>query len=94
MTGVLVPAWVAAAVAVTSLDRMRQVINRLMRLGLYVVAGLIIATAVGMALPLHLNWFEIAAVCVTAWLVGWRNVEPLWIVLAAMVVGLGWQWLI
>jgi chromate transporter len=94
MAGVLVPAWVAAAVAVTSLDRLREVVNRLMRVGLYVVAGLVVATAVGMALPLALNWVEIAAVCVVAWLVGRHDVEPLWIICAAMAVGLSWQWLL
>jgi len=66
----------------------------LSRSGLYIVAGLMIAAAIGTALPLGLNRIELAAVCVTAWLVGWRAIDPVWIVCAALVIGVGWQWLV
>lgn len=94
MAGVLMPAWIAAAGAVTGLERMRKVIDQLSRSGLYVVAGLMIAAAIGTALPLGLNRIELAAVCVAAWLVGWRAIDPVWIVCAALVIGVGWLWLV
>jgi mannose/fructose/N-acetylgalactosamine-specific phosphotransferase system component IID len=53
-----------------------------------------IAAAIGTALPLGLNRIELAAVCVAAWLVGWRAIDPVWIVCAALVIGVGWQWLV
>ncbi len=93
MAGVLMPAWIAAAAAVTGLERMRKVIDRLSRSGLYVVGGLMIAAAVGMAVPLGLSRIEIGAAALAAWLVGWRAIDPVWIVCAALLIGLGSPWL-
>lgn len=92
MGGVLIPAWIAAAGAVTGLERMRKVIDRLSRSGLYVVTGLMVAAAIGTALPLGLSRWEITAAIIAAWLVGWRGIDPVWIVCAALVIGLGSQW--
>jgi chromate transporter len=93
MAGVLIPAWIAAAGAVTALERMRKLIDRLSRSGLYVVAGLMIAATIGTALPLGLSRVEIGAAGVAAWLVGRRGIDPVWIVCAALLIGLALQWI-
>jgi hypothetical protein len=94
MGGVLMPAWIAAAAVVTGLERIRKIIDRLSRSGLYVVAGLMVAAAIGTALPLGLSRIEIAGAAGAAWLVGWRGVDPVWVVCAALLIGLGSQWLL
>lgn len=94
MGGVLMPAWIAAAAVVTGLERIRKIIDRLSRSGLYVVAGLMVAAAIGTALPLGLSRIEIAGAAVAAGLVGWRGVDPVWVVCAALLIGLGSQWLL
>jgi chromate transporter len=87
----VIPTCVAAAGVTHLFSRLRPVITRISLPGGFVIAGMIAAAAWGTAEPMNLHGTELLAVAAVAVLVGWRNVDSLWIVLGAAVVGLlGW----
>lgn len=91
LVGISLPTWAAACLAARGMERFRSLLEPLMRPAPYVVAGLAAATAVSVALPLRLAVHEAAAVAAVTWLVGWRSVDPVWIVAGAVCVGAAQQ---
>jgi chromate transporter len=91
MLGVLVPTVLGAAAVSAGLGRMQQVLRRLKPSSGFVIAGLIASAAWGTARPLDLLAVEVLAVALVAVVVASRDVEPLKVVLAAVVAGLLWS---
>lgn len=91
MLGVLVPTVLGAAAVSAGLSRMQQILRRLKPSSGFVIAGLIASAAWGIARPLDLLAVEVLAVALVAAVVASRDVEPLKVVLAAVVAGLLWS---
>lgn len=89
--GIIIPACVASASVTHIFGRLRPLIARIRLPASFVIAGMIAAAAWGTAAPMKLTVPELLAVAVVAVLVGWRHVEPLWVVLGAAAIGvLAW----
>ena len=88
LVGIIIPTCLGAAGATSLLDRLRPLINRISLPAGFVVAGMIAAAAWGTAAPMHLSIGELLAVVAVAALVGWRNVEPVALILGAAALGL------
>lgn len=91
MLGVIAPTVIGAGAVSMALGRMQRILRQLKPSSGFVIAGLIAATAWGIAEPLHLAPKEILAVTVVAVVVAWRDVEPLKVVLTALALGLLWS---
>ena len=91
MLGVLVPTVLGAAEVSAALGRMQRILRRLKPSSGFVIAGLIASAAWGIARPLDLLAVEVLAVALVAAVVAARDVEPLKVVLAAVVAGLLWS---
>ena len=91
MLGVIAPTVVGAGAVSMALGRMQRILRQLKPSSGFVIAGLIAATAWGIAEPLHLLPQEMLAVAAVAVVVAWRDVEPLRVVLMALAVGLLWS---
>lgn len=87
VVGILVPTCLGAGAVSAALDRIQGVVRRLTPSTGFVMAGLIAATAWGTARPLELEPVEVATVVGVTALVAWREIDPVWVVLAALVVG-------
>jgi chromate transporter len=87
MVGVNIPTWLGSIFAMRTLRSRRQLMAPLLRPAVYVVAGLGAGVAIRTGVPLQLSIWEIALVSVVAYLVGWRRIDPLWILSVAAMVG-------
>lgn len=90
MLGIIIPTCISAAGTTYLLGRLQPIVNRIRLAAGFIIAGMIAAAAWGTAAPMDLNGFELLAVAVVAILVGWRNVEPVVVILGGAVVGLLW----
>ncbi len=88
LVGLVVPTAIGAAAANRVLVTMQRVVDRAKPATGYVLAGIIGATALGTAEPLDLGTVEVGLAAAGAGLVAFRDVEPLWLILVALVVGL------
>lgn len=85
--GLVIPTVLLSAVAHRALVRL-QTITDLARPALgYVLAGIIGATAYSTSRPLDLGMVEVGAIGVIGYLVAWRGVEALPLILAGLAVG-------
>lgn len=91
--GMTLPTIVGTAAVSYGLNKIKPFIQRITPPAGFVVAGLIAAAGWNMVAPLHLNGFEIAVAAFVTYLVGWKEVEPLWIVLGALGIGAVWSFL-
>lgn len=91
MLGVIVPTVLGAAGVHAGLSRMQRLLRRLSPSSGFVIGGLIASAAWGTVRPLDLLPVELVAVAAVAILVAWREVEPLKVVLAALLAGLLWS---
>jgi chromate transporter len=91
MLGVIVPTVLGAAAVAAALGRMQRLLRRLKPSSGFVIAGLIASAAWGTARPLDFTALEALTVAVLAVVVAWRDMEPLKVVLGALVVGLLWS---
>lgn len=89
--GMSLPTLVGTAGVSYGLNKIKPFIQRITPPAGFVVAGLIAAAGWNMAAPLQLNGFEIAAAAIVTYLVGWKEIEPLWIVLSALGIGAVWS---
>ena len=89
--GVIVPTCLGAAAVSYSLTKITGIIRSVTPSAQFVIAGLIAAAAWRIAVPLELQVLEILATAVVAVLIGWRNVDPIWLVLLAVGVGAVWS---
>ncbi|HEY4074139.1 MAG TPA: chromate transporter [Herbaspirillum sp.] len=88
--GIAIPTCFGAAAVSYAFRKIEPVIKFIALPACFVVAGMIAAAAWDMAAPMHLNAYEIAAIVAIAVLVGWRNLDPVIVVLGSAAAGLGW----
>jgi chromate transporter len=93
VVGIIIPTTIGASGVSYGMQRLKPVIDRITLPAGFIIAGMIIAAAWSMAQPMNLSSLELIAVAVVAVLVGWRNVQPVSVVLGSAGVGLVW-WLI
>lgn len=87
MLGLVVPTVIGSAAANRALVRMQSIVDRAKPATGYVLAGIIGATAYATAGPLPIGPLALVAIAVAAYLVAWRDVEPLRLILVALAVG-------
>ncbi len=85
--GILIPSCLSSGAVAYGMDRFRPVINRISPPASFVVSGLIAATAWETAVPMSLGVPEVMAVAAVAYLVGRRDMDPVWAVLGAVGFG-------
>lgn len=88
VAGVCLPTWIVCGIAASAMERFRRFMQPLLRPAGFVVGGLATAVAYDTGASLHLSAWELAAVAVVAYLVGWRKLDPVWVIGAALAVGL------
>lgn len=90
MLGIIVPTCLGSAAVSYAFSKIEPVIKFIALPACFVVAGMLGFTAWSMGAPLHLNPIEIIGVIVVAVLIGWRNMDPLIVILGSACVGVGW----
>jgi len=93
MLGLIVPTCLGAGAVSFALGRMERIVALVQPSSGYVIGALIAAAAWGTAVPMRLARVEVAAVGLIAAVVGWRNPDPVWVVMGAIAVGSGWAWI-
>lgn len=91
--GVAIPTMFGSAAVSYGYQKLEPVIRRIALPASFVVAGMIAVAACDTGRPMKLSLTEMAAAAVVAVLVGWRNLDPVIVVLGAAVAGGGW-WLL
>jgi chromate transporter len=91
--GIIIPTCVGAAAVSYGYQKLEPVIRWITLPAGFVIAGMIVAAAWDLVIPMKLNGVEIAATAIIAVLVGWRNPEPFVVVLGSAAAGLGWWFL-
>ncbi|MPZ89172.1 MAG: chromate transporter [Nitriliruptorales bacterium] len=91
LLGLVLPTCLGAGGLSFALDRMERVVRLVQPSSAYIIGALIAAAAWGTAVPLRLGVVEIASAAAVAALVAWRNPDPVWVVIVAIVVGSGWS---
>lgn len=89
--GLVLPTCVGTAAASFATAKMRRLITLLRPSAAFIIGALIAAAAWGAAQPMDLGPAEMAASAGVAVLVGWRRVDPLWLVVGAVTLGAGWS---
>jgi chromate transporter len=92
--GIVVPTCIATSFVSYGYSRLQPIIKRISLPAGFIIAGMIAAAAWGMLTPMNLGIWEILGVAGVAVLVGWKNVEPLIVVLGSAGVGLLWWFLL
>jgi chromate transporter len=87
MVGVNIPTWLGSVAAMRTLGSQRQLLAPLLKPATFVVAGLGVGVAIRTGLPLNISIFELGILSGVAYLVGWRRVDPIWILGVAAAVG-------
>lgn len=85
--GTLLPTVVGAAGVSRSLHRMERFIAVITPCAPFVIAALIAAAGWGVASTMGLAIGEVVIAALVAALIAWRNIDPLWLVLPAVVLG-------
>lgn len=89
--GLALPTCLGAAGVTYAANRLRRAVLLLTPSSGYVIAALIAAAAWGIAEPMQFASAEILGAIVIAVLVAWRNISPVLLVVAAVVVGGLWS---
>lgn len=87
----VIPTVVTCAALSMGMERFRPAIRRIGTPGSFVVAGMIAATGWGMVVPIGPGPLEVAVIAVITYLTGWRDLDPVWVVVGAVGVGLLWR---
>lgn len=90
LAGLVLPTCLGAGGVSLAVRKVRSVVRVVRPSSGFVLAALIAAAAWGTAEPLALAPIEITAVVVVAVLVVWRDLDPVWLMLGALVVGGVW----
>ncbi len=88
LVGVMVPACLSAAAVYRGMKRIEPWMRRMMAPAAFVIAGIILAAAWDLLQALRPSWWEVGLVGVAVYLAGPKDIEPVWLVLAAGAVGL------
>jgi chromate transporter len=91
--GIVVPTLLGSAGVSYGYKKLEPVIAAITLPASFVIAGMITAAAWNMLSPMKLSVIEIAAAALVAVLVGWRNLEPVIIVLGSAAIGVIWWFL-
>jgi chromate transporter len=90
MLGIVLPTCIGAAAVSYAFRKIEPVIKFISIPACFVVAGMLAFTAWDMAAPMHFNAIEIAGIVVVAVLIGWRNMDPMIVILGSAGIGVGW----
>lgn len=90
VAGVVLPTCIGSAAVSYWFDKLQPVIRRISVPAGFVMAGMIVAAAWQMAMPMNLSALEFGGVLLVAGLIGWRNLSPGLVVLGSAAVGLIW----
>ena len=92
--GLAIPTCLGSGGVSYALDKMKKIVELFKPSAGFVIAALIAAAAWGTASPMQLGSVEILVVAAVAFLVAWRNIDPVLIVLSGAVIGLVWSFLL
>lgn len=90
LLGITLPTWLGASAAARGMRRFASVIAPFMKASPWLVVGLCGSTAIDMVRPMHLSPLEWAGL-VAAVIAVWRRLDPVWVLAAALVIGVVWQ---
>jgi chromate transporter len=93
VVGIVIPTCIGSGAVSYGFAKLQPIIKRISLPAGFVIAGMIAAAAWNMVTPMKLSGYELAAAALVAVLVGWRNLEPVVVVLGAATAGLLW-WLL
>ncbi len=86
--GLAIPTCIGASGVSYALNKMKKIVDLVKPSAGYIIAALIAAAAWGTAVPLNFGIPETIGVLFIAFFVAWKNIDPVWIVLGAVSVGL------
>jgi chromate transporter len=93
LAGVILPSVAGAALVERGMTRMKPLISRVSKVAGFILAGMIAATAWDTAIPMHFTGIEYVGAAFVAWIVAWKKVSALWIILGSMSIGILIWWL-
>jgi len=85
--GLAIPSVLMSAAATRALLRMRTLVDRAKPATGYILAGIIGGTAYSTSRPIDIGVLEVGGIGIVGYLIAWRDVEPLPIILVALVIG-------
>jgi chromate transporter len=88
VAGLVVPTCLGAGGVSYAMRGMQRLVTFVKPAAGFVIAALIAAAAWGTAIPMRFGAYEWIGVAVATALVGWRNIDPLLLVIGAVVIGL------
>jgi|SRR5680860_23224 len=91
MLGLVLPTVIGAAGVSYALKRMERIVEFIQPSAGFVIAALIAAAAWGTAVPLQFQPGEIAAVAAVTVTIVAFDLDPVWLILGAIAVGLAWS---
>lgn len=87
LVGIVIPTTISAAGMSFGIARVEPMIRRISLPAAYIISGMIAAAAWGIASPLGFQTYEAAAVLIVAVLIAWKNIDPVWIICGAAILG-------
>jgi chromate transporter len=85
--GLAIPSLLMSAAASHALLRMQTIVDRARPATGYILAGIIGGTAYSTARPIDIGVLELGAVGIVGYLTAWRDVEPLPVIIVALIIG-------
>lgn len=92
--GLAIPTCIAASGVSYALDKLKKIVDWIKPSAGFVIAGLIAAAALGTAAPMNLGLLDIIGIIIVALLIAWRSIDPVWLVIGGVIVGLCWSYLV
>jgi|SRR5680860_225180 len=92
--GLVLPTVIGAAGVSYALKKMERLVRLVQPSSGFVIAALIAAAAWGTAVPLQFSPVEVAAVASITVAIVALDLDPVWLILGAVAVGLGWSFLL
>ncbi len=87
LLGLIIPTVLLSSAANRALVRMRTIVERAKPATGYVLTGIIGATAYSTSRPLDIGFIEVGAIALVGYLIAWRDIEPLPLILTGLAVG-------
>ena len=89
--GLVLPTFVGAVGVSYAMRRMERIVRLVQPSAGFVIAALIAAAAWGTAVPLEFRPLEVVAAAAVTAVIAVFDLDPLWLILAAIAVGLVWS---